>query len=113
LNRFLPAVRALFFIAAGMAGLRAWRVLFFALVSAFAWNGLIIAAGYGVGANWNRLREIFQTYALIAWLVIGGVLLIFILRWIILRYRSRSLSSDHDQAEQSQRQSHKSDSQLD
>ncbi len=87
LNRFLPAVRALFFIAAGMAGLRPFRVLLFAMVSAVAWNGLIILAGYGVGSNWNRLQGIFRTYSVIVWIVFGGIGVGFVLYKIISRKR--------------------------
>lgn len=89
LNRFLPAVRAVFFLAAGMAGLRAHRVLIFALLSAAAWNALIIGTGYAVGANWDRLREIFSTYSLVIWIVLGGLVLLLSGRWLIRRRRSR------------------------
>ncbi len=87
LNRFLPAVRAIFFLAAGMAGLRPLRVLFFAVVSAAAWNALIIGAGYGVGANWERITALFKTYSEVAWVVLGAVAIGLLLRWLLLRRR--------------------------
>ena len=73
LNRFLPAIRAVFFLAAGMARLRPARVLFFAMVSAAAWNALIIGVGYAVGANWERLLEVFRTYSVVSWVLVGAV----------------------------------------
>ncbi len=82
-NRFLPAVRAVFFVAAGMAGLRPWRVLLFALLSAAAWNALIIGAGYAVGANWERIQELFRVYSVAAWSVVGAALLFFLVRWYV------------------------------
>jgi membrane protein DedA with SNARE-associated domain len=88
LNRFLPAVRAVFFLAAGMAGLRAWRVLLFSLVSASAWNALIIGAGYAVGANWQRIKELFSIYSTVAWSVLGLTALGLLLRWWVRRRRS-------------------------
>jgi membrane-associated protein len=50
-NRFIPGVRAFFFIAAGLAGLRVGPVLFWALVSATAWNGLLVGLGIVLGGN--------------------------------------------------------------
>ena len=88
-NRFLPAVRAVFFVAAGMAGLRPGRVLFFAMLSAAAWNVLIIGAGFAVGANWQRIQELFRVYSIAAWSVVGGATLFFLARWY-LRSRDRT-----------------------
>jgi membrane protein DedA with SNARE-associated domain len=88
INRFLPAVRAVFFVAAGVAGLRPLRVLFFALVSAAAWNALIIAAGYGVGASWGRIQSIFNTYSTIAWAALGAAALALVVRWLLRRRRT-------------------------
>jgi len=55
INRFVPGVRALFFVAAGLAGLRTAPVLFWALVSATAWNALLVGLGIAVGGNVDAL----------------------------------------------------------
>ncbi len=83
LNRFLPAVRALFFLAAGMAGLRPGRVLLFSLLSASAWNALILGVGYAVGSNWERIRGLAQAYSAAAWglLLAAAVVLLLRRRW--------------------------------
>jgi membrane protein DedA with SNARE-associated domain len=88
-NRFLPAVRAVFFIAAGMARLRAGRVFFFAMLSAAAWNALIIGGGFAVGANWDRLQQLFRTYSLVAWSLVGLALMALITR-LLLRRRKKA-----------------------
>ena len=84
-NRFLPAVRAVFFIAAGMAGLRPGRVLLFSMLSAAAWNALIIGAGYAAGASWDRIKELFRVYSIAAWSVVGAAVLFFVVRWYLRR----------------------------
>jgi membrane protein DedA with SNARE-associated domain len=89
LNRFLPAVRAVFFLAAGMAALRPLRVLFFALLSAAAWNALILGVGWGLGANWERIRSIFTTYSEVAWAALGLVVVILVGHRLWLRRRKR------------------------
>jgi membrane protein DedA with SNARE-associated domain len=73
LNRFLPGIRALFFLAAGMAGLPMGKVLALGAVSAAIWNALIIVAGIAIGKNWERLLGLLQTYTVVAWVVVGIV----------------------------------------
>jgi membrane protein DedA with SNARE-associated domain len=54
-NRFVPGVRALFFVAAGVAGIPTWRALLAAAGSALAWNALLVGAGSWVGWNLEAL----------------------------------------------------------
>ncbi len=82
-NRFLPGIRALFFVAAGMARLPVGKVILWGAVSAAAWNALIIGAGFAVGKNWDRLLELLRTYTLVAWVVVGVVVAALIVRWLV------------------------------
>ncbi len=85
LNRFLPALRSLFFIAAGMAGMRAWKVVLFGGLSAGAWNLLILLVGFGVGDNWERLAELSQHYSYASLAVVAIVVIALGARWLIQR----------------------------
>lgn len=85
INRFLPALRAVFFLAAGLAGLRAGRVLFFSLLSAALWNALIISVGYAVGTNWARIRGIFAAYSVVAWSLVAAIVVGLLIRWLLRR----------------------------
>ncbi len=84
-NRFLPAVRGVFFVAAGMAGLRRATVLFYAALSALAWNALILALGAALGLNLDALITLFQRYTTAAWI---GLALIAA-AWLITRLIQR------------------------
>lgn len=75
INRFLPGFRALFFVAAGMAGMRPRAVLAYSLVSAALWNGGIIAVGSVVGDNLDELTALVRQYTLATWAVVGLVAL--------------------------------------
>ena len=86
-NRFLPGIRALFFVAAGMARLPVGKVILWGAVSAAAWNALIIGAGFAVGKNWDRLSELLRTYTTIAWIVIGVIVLGLVIRWFVKKSR--------------------------
>lgn len=72
-NRFLPGVRALIFVAAGMAGLRGGAVLLWASLSAALWNAAIFAAGYTVGTTWERLLGALRAFATAAWIAVAVV----------------------------------------
>jgi membrane protein DedA with SNARE-associated domain len=90
INRFLPSLRALFFVAAGMARLSPWKVLGFGLLSAAVWNALLFALGITVGANWTRLEKILATYGEVMWGLIALVVLGLIVRWAWRRRQPHS-----------------------
>lgn len=96
-NRFLPGVRGFFFVAAGMAGMSFRRVMALGAISASVWNLLLLAAGWAVGENFDRLVHLFRTYSSIAWtliaLVVAGWLALQAYRWFSRR-RSRAPSGD-------------------
>lgn len=87
-NRFVPGVRALFFVAAGVAGLRLRTVLLWSLVSAGLWNGLLVAGGLLLGANVERLADLVERYTLVA----GGVvaLVLVAVTWRAVRVWRRA-----------------------
>ncbi|HJL01192.1 MAG TPA: DedA family protein [Polyangiaceae bacterium LLY-WYZ-15_(1-7)] len=82
-NRFVPALRAFFFVAAGMSGMSFWRVAFWGGLSAAAWNGLILAVGFSVGRNLEALERLYERYTWGALIVVGLVLAVFL--WRVLR----------------------------
>jgi len=78
-NRFIPAIRGLFFVAAGMGGIAFRRVMILGALSASLWNGLLLAVGYLVGANLERLERFFRAYSTVAWIVLVGFALVLVL----------------------------------
>lgn len=58
-NRFIPGIRSVVSLAAGITILRPQRVFIFALISAAVWNFIWIYAGYSLGNNWEQVREKF------------------------------------------------------
>lgn len=74
INRFLPGLRSVISLAVGMLRMPAWKVALAAMVSIFAWNGLLIWAGLLVGQNWERVIEVLRRYNAI----VGTILLLAI-----------------------------------
>lgn len=62
INRFLPAVRAFIFLAAGAARMSFGRVLLLGALSAVAWNCLLMGLGIAVGGNAARLEGLVRNY---------------------------------------------------
>lgn len=95
LNRFMPGIRPLFFVAAGLAGMSTRRVLILSALSAAAWNAGLMAAGIAVGHNMDRLEGWLRTYSTIAWITILLVIAVYLLRMLLSRSRRSSLT-DHN-----------------
>jgi membrane protein DedA with SNARE-associated domain len=87
INRFLPGIRALFFVAAGMARLPVWKVLLFGALSALAWNAGLIALGAIVAAQFEELLGWVRTYTSAVWVVLGAVAFVLIVRIVWQRRR--------------------------
>jgi len=62
-NRFLPALRAFFFVGAGLSRMNLAPVLIYGGISAALWNALLMAVGYTVGNNWDVLSDLAERYA--------------------------------------------------
>lgn len=75
-NRFIPALRAFIFLAAGAAEIPLPRVVVLGLVSAGIWNALLLGAGFAVGKNLGALESLLRDYGRFAWavLILLGVL---------------------------------------
>lgn len=89
LNRFVPALRAVFFLAAGMARMPVARVFFFGSVSALAWNAALFALAYALGATYGALRAgvgVYSAVIMVGLAVVAGYLCV---RFAIRRRLSR------------------------
>jgi len=71
-NRFLPGIRAFFFLAAGASGIPLRRVLLFGGVSALLWNALLLAAGALVARSAGDLVVLVDRYTAAAWAVVAA-----------------------------------------
>ena len=61
-NRFLPALRAFFFVGAGLSKMPAGPVILYGGISALLWNAILMGVGYLVGNNWDTLFDLAERY---------------------------------------------------
>lgn len=88
INRFLPGVRAFFFVAAGMAGFRRARTMVIATLAALLWNGMIVLVGLAIGTNLEDLIAFADRYFRMAWLIVVLAALFLLVR-LVWRIRRR------------------------
>jgi membrane protein DedA with SNARE-associated domain len=86
-NRFLPGIRAFFFVAAGASRVPLWQVLLYGGISAALWNILLLGAGVFVARNEGELIALFRRYDMAAWIVLVAACAIAAVFW--LRRRAR------------------------
>ena len=72
-NRFLPGIRGVIFIAAGAARMPRRNALLLGAVSAMAHNGLVLTLGHAVGGNLEQLEDMMAKYqqAVVGLVLIG------------------------------------------
>jgi membrane protein DedA with SNARE-associated domain len=80
-NRFLPGTRSVISFFSGVHELHVGKTFIFALISAFAWNVIIISLGMTLGNNVELIDYYLKTYSNIG---IGITILVFII--ITIRY---------------------------
>jgi membrane protein DedA with SNARE-associated domain len=89
LNRFVPGIRPLFFVAAGMAQMRTRSVLVASAASAALWNLGLIALGSALGASYETMLGWVQRYTAVATALLIAIALGFAIRAIVRRRRRR------------------------
>lgn len=89
--RFIPLVRSLISIPAGMSEMPMARFLIYTLLGSLVWNTVLIIAGFMVGDNWSSILSILDTYSNVVVIVLGIIFILF----IILFYRKRLYGKEH------------------
>ena len=94
-NRALPALRAFFFVGAGLSRMSPWAVIVWGGLSAALWNAGLLALGYALGNTWEALERIYQRYTFATLTAIALVVLVLLGRvvWKARANRARRSSS--------------------
>lgn len=78
--RFIPLIRSLISIPAGMARMNFWLFISFTTLGTILWNTLLINLGARVGENWEVIGERMDQYSTYLY-IIFAILFIFIIGW--------------------------------
>lgn len=83
--RFVPIVRSLISIPAGMSEMPMLKFLLYTIVGSAIWNTVLIVIGNRVGENWESILAIFDNYSL----VVVIILVILVVGFLIWFYKFR------------------------
>ena len=83
--RFIPIVRSLISIPAGMSEMAMSKFLVYTITGSLIWNVVLIVMGSIVGENWTSILEIFDTYSHIVLIL----LIIIFIALVFIFYRKR------------------------
>jgi membrane protein DedA with SNARE-associated domain len=81
-NRFLPGIRAFFFLAAGASHIPLWEVLLFGGISAALWNALLLGVGAFMARNLEEMVGLFERYTSWATAAVALAALAAVAAWL-------------------------------
>lgn len=88
--RFVPIIRSLISIPAGMSEMNVMKFTFYTTIGSLIWNTVLIILGSIVGENWENVVNIIDTYSHITLIIL---IIIFILGVSIFYYQKRKKNS--------------------
>ena len=93
-GRLVPLVRALINYPAGIARMPVGRFLFFSALGSLPWNAALLAGGFLLGENYERLYETIRPfeYVIYAIVIVGMVYVIY--RWLTASRSRRREAAD-------------------
>lgn len=80
--RFIPLIRSLISIPAGMAKMNLWTFTLFTTLGTFIWNVVLVNVGAAVGENWDSIVGYMDIYSNIVYAILG-LLFITVVIWFI------------------------------
>lgn len=86
--RFIPIVRSLISIPAGMAHMNIGKFLLYTTLGTSIWNIVLVYLGAYAGANWECILKYMNTYSNIAVAVLAVVGIVFVI-WFIKKRKNR------------------------
>ncbi|MGM0846561.1 MAG: DedA family protein [Bacillota bacterium] len=80
--RFVPLIRSLISIPAGMSNMKFGPFLIFTTAGTFIWNIVLVNLGAQVGSSWEQIVHYIEIYSNIAYIVIGVMGAAFLLYYL-------------------------------
>lgn len=81
-GRFVPVIRSLISIPAGMSNMKFWLFLLLTTLGTLIWNTVLVHIGAALGDNWTKIVEVMDVYSNIAYVVIGVSFLLFVIWYV-------------------------------
>lgn len=81
--RFIPIVRSLISIPAGMSEMKIWKFLLYTIFGSAIWNTVLVLLGKKLGDSWENVVNVFNNFSHITLIIliilcIAGILLFYV-----------------------------------
>lgn len=86
--RFIPVVRSLISIPAGMSEMPMVKFLIYTIIGSAIWNTVLVLLGSAMGENWTKIAEVMDQYSHIIVIVLA-ILLIAGIAYFYLHRRKK------------------------
>ncbi|MCD3220125.1 DedA family protein [Mammaliicoccus sciuri] len=80
--RFIPLIRSLISVPAGMSGMNQWLFLVLTTIGTLIWNLVLVLVGAKVGDNWHQIVNYMDVYSNFMYAVIAIGIIVFVI-WFI------------------------------
>lgn len=87
--RFIPLIRSLISIPAGMSKMSMPKFLVLTTLGTFIWNTVLVNLGASVGENWEDIVDVMDVYANIAYAVIAVLGIAFLVWFFYFRPKKK------------------------
>ena len=92
--RFIPIVRSLISIPAGMSEMPMLKFLVYTIVGSAIWNTVLLVIGNRVGENWESILSIFDRYSHIVLIILVILFIAFIVWFYKFRKPKKAKKAD-------------------
>ena len=82
-GRFIPGIRQLISIPAGLSRMHFGAFLWWTFLGAFIWNCILAVLGYVAAGQMDLIKEYSHELSLAILVLLGAVILYYLIRWII------------------------------
>lgn len=82
-GRFIPGIRQLISIPAGLSRMHFGAFLWWTFLGAFIWNCILAILGYVAAGQMNLIKEYSHELSVAILILLGAVILYYLIRWII------------------------------
>lgn len=84
-GRFIPGIRQLISIPAGLSKMHFGAFLWWTFLGAFIWNCILAAVGYVAAGQMSLIKEYSHELSVAILILLGAVILFYAVRWFIRR----------------------------
>lgn len=94
--RFIPVIRSIISIPAGMARMKIPVFLILTTIGTFIWNAVLVSLGAAAGESWEKIAGAMGIYSKVGVIVIGALFVVTFLVFYFKRRRNKNTADSRE-----------------